>query len=229
MGALRLQFGNVCGKVDGLSMRERTLLVLVIVMVILGLWNSLIYQPIQLEQQKLTDQLNQVEMEISSQSQLAEQIRTKGSFDPNKTTRDQFTRVQSQLSRIKTEIDSEAVELINPQQMAKALEELLRQHKDMVLINLETLPPTKLFTSGEADLNQQANKALTEAPLVYRHALSIEMEGRYFDTLRYLKALEKLKWRFYWNMVDYQVLDYPLARIKITVYTLSFEEGWLGV
>jgi hypothetical protein len=33
----------------------------------------------------------------------------------------------------------------------------------------------------------------------------------------------------FWDSIDYQVKNYPLAETTIRAYTLSFEESWLGV
>lgn len=229
MEALKIQANNLLQKVDALSLRERVLVIIVSLIVFLGVWDALFYQSIAAEGKQLTDELIQVQTNITSQTALAEQIRRKGLFDPNTSTRNQLASMQAQIEQTKTGIDGKAGELISPRHMARALEDLLSQHRGMVLLNLETLPPTKLFDGRESDQVEAEDETLQDSSVVYRHGLSLEIEGRYFETLKYLKALESLEWRFYWDAVDYQVKDYPRARVKINVYTLSFEEGWLGV
>ena len=228
MEEVNTQFRGLMQKIDALSLRERFLVFLVVVGIILGTWSTFFHQPNKLERQKLVDDVTRIEMEISSKTRLIEEIMVKRSFDPNKSTREQLSRIESQLNKMKAQVDSKAVGFISPRQMAQALEELLQQG-DLVLINLETLSPTQFYGDGDNAQKQPPKNELSDAPLVYRHGLTIEFEGSYFQTLRYLKTLEALKWRFYWDMVDYKVQTYPLARTKISVYTLSFEEGWLGV
>ena len=229
MEILKLRFQTLKEKIDALSLRERLLVFLAVIAAILGLWETFIYQSIRQEQQQFNEELVQIEAKILSQTTLAEQLLAKTSVDPNKATRNQLARTQADIRRTKSQIDAKAAELISPQQMAKALEELLLQHREMVLIKLETLSPTKLFAGSQAELNPQAETNTDEVLPVYRHGLKLEIEGGYFETIQYLTALESLQWRFYWDRVDYQRQDYPLARIKIEIYTLSFEEGWLGV
>lgn len=228
MEEFNTQFRGLMQKIDALSLRERFLVFSVVVAIILGTWNTFFYQTNMLERQKLVNDVNRIEMEISSKTRLIEEIMAKRSFDPNKSTQEQLSRIESQLNTMKAQVDFKAAGFISPRQMAQALEELLRQG-DLVLINLETLSPTNLFVEDDNAQKHPPKNELPDAPLVYRHGLTIEFEGSYFQTLRYLKTLEALKWRFYWDMVDYKVQSYPLARIKISVYTLSFEEGWLGV
>jgi MSHA biogenesis protein MshJ len=48
-------------------------------------------------------------------------------------------------------------------------------------------------------------------------------------TLRYLQALEKLPWRFFWDSVSYQVMEYPDSVVRLELHTLSLSEDWIGV
>jgi MSHA biogenesis protein MshJ len=57
----------------------------------------------------------------------------------------------------------------------------------------------------------------------------MEIRGGYLSTLRYLEELEDLPWRFFWKSLNYEVLEYPEARVVLTVETLSLREGWIGV
>ena len=59
--------------------------------------------------------------------------------------------------------------------------------------------------------------------------LQIEFKGSYLSTLEYLQALNKLPWKFYWDSLELKVDKYPVSTIVITVHTLSFHEGWIGV
>jgi MSHA biogenesis protein MshJ len=62
----------------------------------------------------------------------------------------------------------------------------------------------------------------------YRHGLEIEVEGSYAACLEYLNAIESLPWRLYWQVLELDVIDYPLNRIRIEVGTLSLDEEWIG-
>jgi MSHA biogenesis protein MshJ len=62
----------------------------------------------------------------------------------------------------------------------------------------------------------------------YRHGLEIEVEGSYAACLDYLNAIEALPWRLYWQVLELDVIDYPLNRIRIEVGTLSLDEEWIG-
>ena len=64
---------------------------------------------------------------------------------------------------------------------------------------------------------------------VFRHGVEIRLRGGYLSTLRYLEALEALPWRFFWDSLEYEVTEYPIAEITFILHTLSSEESWIGV
>lgn len=66
-------------------------------------------------------------------------------------------------------------------------------------------------------------------PEVYQHGLEVVFQGDYHSTLRYLRKLEQLPWKFYWDEVTYEVLQYPKAQISVHIHTLSLDKGWIGV
>lgn len=101
--------------------------------------------------------------------------------------------------------------------MASALRDMLKEHDNLKLLKLETLAP-KGFGDKDKELSW-----------LYRHTLIITLQGDYFSTLKYLKALEALPWRIHWDYIDYKVKDYPTAETRIQIYTLSFEQDWLSV
>lgn len=86
--------------------------------------------------------------------------------------------------------------------------------------------------------NGEPNSAKTEEantaekapkPTLFRHGLEMQMRGSFAAILSYLHATENLPWRLYWDALEYKVEAYPNAKIVLRVYTLSVDEGWIGV
>jgi MSHA biogenesis protein MshJ len=48
-------------------------------------------------------------------------------------------------------------------------------------------------------------------------------------TLRYLRTVEDLPRRLFWEGLEYRVQEYPRAIITLKLYSLSGQEEWLGV
>jgi MSHA biogenesis protein MshJ len=64
---------------------------------------------------------------------------------------------------------------------------------------------------------------------LYRHGVRLVFEGDYLTTMAFLESLEQKSWRFFWQSLQYDVEQYPKARVTLTLYTLSPERAWLGV
>jgi len=90
---------------------------------------------------------------------------------------------------------------------------------------LKSLKSKPLFTTNA----QPAKGAVKRGMVVYQHSFEVEFEGDYLSTLSYLEALRELPWRFFWSRIDYKVNAYPVAGVKLRLYTLSLSKEWIGV
>jgi MSHA biogenesis protein MshJ len=59
--------------------------------------------------------------------------------------------------------------------------------------------------------------------------MRVELKGRYFDIVEYLKALEGLPWKVFWGEVSLESDKYPISKVSLVIYTLSRYPGWIGV
>jgi MSHA biogenesis protein MshJ len=180
-------------------------------------WDHLFYQPVTLKQTLLKQQLTNLNTQIASQQQVAAQLENSGNTDPNVDNQNKLNELKAQYSRLQEQIMLGNKKFVPPRLMAKALSDMLKQNQQLALIKLESLPPTTLLAAKQ------------QHQPIYKHGLVITFTGNYIDTVKYLKALEALPWAFIWDSMDYQVKSYPLAVCTLHLYTLSFEEGWLGV
>ena len=101
--------------------------------------------------------------------------------------------------------------------MADILNAVLTEIKLLKLLNLETLPATPLLDVKQHD------------PTIYKHELIITLFGDYINTLNYLKVLEALPWAIALDSIDYEVKDYPMAKITLHIVMLSFDKDLLDV
>ena len=113
--------------------------------------------------------------------------------------------------------------LIAPKEMAQVLEQLLVRTSRMTLRGLRTLPPESVIAPSA-----QATPGAPAAQ-IYKHGVVLELEGTYLETLGFLQAVETLPWRFFWDHIDFTVEAHPQGRVKLTLYTLGLQEGWIGV
>ena len=88
-----------------------------------------------------------------------------------------------------------------------------------------TLAEQPVFEEPENE--EQFEQALARFQ-VYKHGLILEFTGTYFETQQFLNALEFSPWKLLWDELSYQVSTYPLAKVSITVYTLSLDKNWMA-
>ena len=108
--------------------------------------------------------------------------------------------------------------------MATVLEKVLHQKTRLKLIRVTNLPAVELTADALAD-----HSNLEQGSLLYRHGVELQLEGDFFETLRYLQALEELPWQILWGSLTYEVETFPRASITLRLNTLSTNAGWIGV
>lgn len=198
---------------DALSPREKWMTTAAMLLVIWTAWDNVIYQALHQQQLELNSSIAALEGQLLNQQQLAARMQRGDQTNPNLQKLEQL---RQSVHNLKQQLNGGDKRFVPPQLMADALRDILRQHGDLKLVKLETSPPEPFG----ADQQQPV--------WVYRHTLDLTVQGSFFSTLDYLKALENLTWRIHWDDIDYQVKQYPLAETRIKVYTLSFEKDWLG-
>lgn len=146
--------------------------------------------------------------------------------DPNEQLRESIEVQRSVLQQVRSALQVATAELISPRDMARFLEQLLLQERELALLRLNTLEPEPLLADTEKD---PVTRVLSADGMLHRHAFDLEFSGNYLATLRYLEALEGLPWQFFWDSVDYEVIDYPQSVVRLRLHTLSLSEDWIGV
>jgi MSHA biogenesis protein MshJ len=106
--------------------------------------------------------------------------------------------------------------LVSAEEITHVLRDILFARHDLELLQVQGLPEKKI--------------TLPDTKLVFfEHGIVIRFRGSYFATLRYLRDLEELKWPFFWDKLDYKVVDYPQAEVTLSLHTVSDQEGWIHV
>lgn len=227
---------GIAARMRAFSLRERVLLAITGVMVIAGSAELLIMQPMR----QSADRYDRQRADVTAQTQALQQevgaLRERLDEDPNAPVRRRIERLQRRIARQDRRFAELTNRLISPQRMARALERILRARGGLELETLTTEPAEPLFVAGGNDDtpnlggNGDANGGDYGAEVaLYRHHLKLVFRGGFRDTVRYLRALEALPWRFYWSRLDYAVDTYPTAQVELSVYTLSTHRHPLGI
>jgi len=233
---MKQKIAALAERYEAFSLRERALAMLVVIVLMFMLWDAMLMSPEGLRQKKIVAEMQTMNQQTEA---LNVQIREMSAALRGGEAQHIAARVRelrSLLAGLEEQQKELTVQFIQPTQMAKVLRDMLSAENGLLLTELKSLGAKPLFPPSE-DEDAVANAqdvnvkkvARTHRPEVFKHGMRIVFEGDYFKTLAYLRALEAMPWRLYWDNVEYQVIGYPKARVAITVHTLSLHEGWIGV
>lgn len=229
--------------------RERLIIAMLVLAMIWSAFNFIFLMPLEQSKANLEMRMDKAQQDLKKLSAQELVLAKALTNDPNAVKKKEIDRLEQELKGLEKNLQALSVGLIPADELPLALHDVLESVGDLKLVGMETLAPSRL----------QLNQAEQEAPLVdeqtegaegeevaenadvaaeeledetvgiFKHSVVVELEGQYFDVVAYLSALENLKWKFYWQGIDYEVEHYPKAKVVIEVYTLSTEQGVLGV
>ncbi len=224
MTPLSEKLSKLVNIINGFSLRERVLLVVISVVLLHLAWETYFFRPLQREAKQITQSITETNKDVQRMEQEVQGFREIIQNDPDAENKGRMQAVQSEIAQLHLRIQEVAEVLIEPEQMARLLEELLMREQGLKLIKLENLEPRSFLDQATPE-NPQPQRGVN----LFRHGFAIEFEGDFHSTLSYLKELEKLPWRFFWDAVLFDVQEYPKAKVRIELHTLGLSEGWIGV
>jgi MSHA biogenesis protein MshJ len=215
---------------EAFSLRERGLIALGIIVMLFLLWDNLLLAPQEARQKQIVTKMHDINQQTELLNNQINEMSAALQGGEAEHINARTHELNILLNKLKQQQEDLTVEFIPPAKMAGVLRDLLHEESGLVLTKLESLGAEPLFPPDAADKteNENSSKRLHQ-PEIYKHGLRIVFEGDFFKTLSYLRALEGMPWRLYWDNVEYQVTKYPKASVAITVHTLSLHEGWIGV
>lgn len=221
---MQARWQQLLDRLAALQRRERIMIMLAIFAVSYQLADMLIFDRQYQKIERLNTEIARDNSTIVSLNNELNVLSAQRQDDPNSRLREQIQQVRDDVTALQSRLQTATRELISPQDMARFLEELLVQERELTMLRLQTLDVQPLLA-----VNGTAEQPATRLPTLHRHGFSIEFSGGYMATLRYLEALEALPWRFFWDSVSYEVVDYPQSIVRLKLHTLSLSEDWIGV
>ena len=222
---------------EAFSLRERALVTAGLVVLMFMLWDAMLMSPEEVKQKQVVAKMESMNEQTETLNVQIQEMSAALRGGEAQHINARINELSSLLARLEQKQKDLTIEFIQPAQMAGVLRDMLSAENGLVLTKLESLGAQPLFPRPKdeeekvKDTQGENIKKTADArrPEIYKHGMRIEFEGDYFKTFAYLRALEAMPWRLYWDNVEYHVTDYPRARVAITVHTLSLHEGWIGV
>jgi len=220
---------NLLEKIDARVFRERVLIFITLLALIFLVWNF----TVQAKFDRARDSLNAEAEKITTEQRTVEtQITTLTmamASDPAIAKATDIRKLNSDIAEVEARLSGLSQGLISAEQLPKVLEDVLHRTVKVKLLQVRTLAAAELqlVTAVPATNNQDA--PVSGGTGVYKHGVLIRVAGSYSQLIQLMTEIEALQWKFYWESLDYTVKQYPNAEIDIRVFTLSSEEGLLGV
>lgn len=187
----------------------------------------LIGDPLKQRHRHLSAQLQTAQVRLLDAQNARTELQARREHDPDLSLRSSLLLSRAEQERLLAGIEQETSGLVTPLIMRRVLEDLLRAQPGLVVQAAQSFSePLRL-----ADQRGEPAAAVEVPVSLYRHGVRLTLEGGYFDLLRYLQAIQGSGWRLHWQHLDYQVgaAGATRASIRLELYTLSRQAGWVGV
>lgn len=222
MNALLTRLGRLRERLDGLSLRERALIMASALVLLWALWDNLLMQPLNRHHHAQQERIQTLQAQVGEFQRSAARIVAQGGQDPNAEIREKIASTREAITELDERLRAMTAGLIDPKDMAHVLEAVLQRNDDLRLVQLRSLKAQPL-SLGEASANENGTAT------IYRHPVELVFEGGYLAALDYLASLESLPWELFWDSIHIELMAYPKSRITLVVHTLGLREGLLGV
>jgi MSHA biogenesis protein MshJ len=225
---------SLAARIDALTLRERGFVMAGVLAVTYFLWVGLIAQPMEQKQRELNGNQERITAEIAALSAQAQAMMQQSKDDPNEIHRAELESLKTELAKLNKDLAGTTDHLVPPGQMAKVLEAVLQGTNGLELQQVTSLGSSPLVPESKKEAAKRADADAdnqdTEAPVrkVYKHGIKLVLQGSFFSVLDFMRKLEQLDWKFFWDGVEFRVVDYPDATVEITVFTISLEPTWIG-
>ena len=224
----------LAARFDRLRLRERVLTGTATLVVLIALFNVLVFKRLEMRRTQLAQQLTQIAATIADTA-------AAGSGSDATATLQRTITLTAQLSQATARLNSRSAGLIPPQRMTQVIHDVLRRQQDVTLISLRSLAPYTLIDGpdgkGAASQPSASNSATPQTlPAAaftstsdgpYVHSVEMVLQGPYLDVLTYLQALEGLQWHFYWQSLALDATRYPTTRVTVRLGTVSMSRDWI--
>lgn len=212
-----------------LSKRDRVLLFMVSLFANIGLIDTYLTNPIR--QQKAVAEQEIVKL-AEDTAKVEQQMRKLNTTDPSANTvlQQQIAHTKAQIAQQESKLKNLGNMMVPPQEINALMRQLLQQHPQVRVVDMESLPPVSFLKklTGDKTTEVLPQNSPIDLGTMYQHSVRIKLQGDYAALTRYAADLKALGTKASWEMAEFKS-NYPEAEMTIEVYTLSPNKAWLGI
>jgi MSHA biogenesis protein MshJ len=228
-------------RIDELTLRERAVILAALLTLLFLGWYAYLIEPLKVTEKSLVSELERKRGQLQALNDQVTLMAEQQKKDPGAQARERLKQLREEEKLLSEELRGATANLVAPELMPEVLRSMLKSADGLTLISLRGLGSTPLLKASEATPPEKtagsksaepAPQAAAQPPGVldgaYKHGVQMEFTGDFFATLGFLRRLEALEWKFFWEAVTFDVNAYPQATATIRVFTLSLDQHWIG-
>jgi MSHA biogenesis protein MshJ len=240
MNSLLERLQKYIARVDELTLRERAIVLAAMLTLLFLGWYAYLIEPLKLTEKTLVAELDKKRTQLQTLNDQFTLMADKQKQDPNALARERLQQLREEQKQMTEELRGATANLVAPELMPEVLRSMLKSADGLSLISMRGLGSTPLLQpvadAKTAKPDGKAAPAPTEETpkspdalnAAYRHGMQMEFSGDFFATLEFMRKLEALEWKFFWDNVNFVVTEYPQGVARISVFTLSLDRHWIG-
>lgn len=214
------QYLQAVEKFNALSLRER-LMVLVTIVVLCGfLWWNLFALPLLAKTRQFNQQNIMLASEIKVLDSTIVAIKKRINDGVHKSKRQRLALLKQELQQVSELLETETLALIEPDEMFELMQQLIFAESRLKLTAMKRKQVKPVFSTDQHESQQ---------PEIYQHVLQMSLEGKYKNVLEYMQKLESLEWKLIWDRITLKTAEYPILKVTIEMSTLSDNQYWVGL
>lgn len=210
-GTLKERIKKVPRAFNLLSRNLRILICVLVCIVVFVFWNTVIRVPQRQRIQGLQQEIVTIRKTLLRLQVQASEFLT-GKQAGGKVS-GSASQIQSTIQALTKQLEQVNKVVLSVKNMAAVLQELLKENKGLRLLSVKNLPSQVVVQGGGGVTS------------IYQNRVEIIFEGDYFNTLRFLRHIEQLRWPTFFDSLDYMTEKYPIAKVTIQLHTLSQAEA----
>lgn len=189
---------KLAARIDALSLRERVIAFVSIIICCLALVDTVWLSPAQVAYKQATQRFAAQSAEVK---RLRDELSTVAHpVDASKAVRDDIAAAQLRLDAVNQEIKVVAPLAEGGPAVEQALVQFLRRHEGLTLVSTGTIKQELITISSRAKTTANTNTgpAADYQPVLSKRGLELKVSGSYAELARYVKTLENalptLRW-----------------------------------
>lgn len=220
------QIRELADRFDDRPALEKGLVAFVVIAVLIWAYGAFVSGPLTAESLALERQIVFAQNELITLQQREQLAIETSRVDPNEPVRVRIQRAIDAQNKLDGSILQLAGNLVTPQSMTRMLTSMLERQSGLTLVSIENTQPEIVQSATDAATNTGGDQ---RSQNIYKHGLSIQLEGDYLTLISYLRRIESSPERFFWDQLTFTQVEWPRATISIELHTLSTDEGFVGV